>query len=64
MSKALAATKDSAAIIGEARALLQNGHVNDAAELCQQALDAYPQNGDVLYTLAVARRLPRMKRII
>ncbi len=59
MSKALAATKDSAAIIGEARALLQSGHVNDAAELCQQALDAYPQNGDALYTLAVARRLQK-----
>jgi tetratricopeptide (TPR) repeat protein len=59
MSEAPAALRDCEAMIGEARSLLKNGRVTDAAILCQQAVEADPQNGDALYTLAVAHRLQK-----
>ncbi len=59
MSETLAAAKDFDAMIGDARSLLKNGRVTDAAILSQQILDAEPHNGDALYIAAVARRLEK-----
>ncbi len=59
MSEALTAVRGNEAIIGDARAFLQRGQINEAADLCQQVLDAEPKNRDGLYTLAVARRLQK-----
>ncbi len=59
MSEAMAIARDSDAIVGEARSLLQHGRAADAANLCQEILDSEPENKDALYTLAVARRLQK-----
>jgi tetratricopeptide (TPR) repeat protein len=59
MSEALAFARDCEAMTAEARLLLQNGRILDAASLCQQVLDNEPQNTDALYTLAVVRRLQK-----
>lgn len=59
MSEALVAERDNEAIVGEARSLLKNGRVTEAAFLCQQVLDAEPKNTEARYTLAVIRRLQK-----
>lgn len=43
--------------VNEARKLLQAGQLTRAEALCRAVLDDEPDNGDALYTLAVAQRL-------
>ena len=59
MNDTMEAEGNSTALIGEARSLLQGGRIEDAASVCQKLLHTEPQNGDALYTLAVARRLQK-----
>ena len=59
MNDTMEAEGNSAALIGEARSLLQGGRIEDAASVCRKLLRTEPQNGDALYTLAVARRLQK-----
>ena len=45
--------------LGRARALLQNGQLPAAAQLCEEILRNEPEGRDALYTLAVVRRYQR-----
>jgi tetratricopeptide (TPR) repeat protein len=45
------------AALRDARGLLQAGRLGDAVVACQTLLDFSPDNGDALYTLAVAQRM-------
>ncbi len=45
--------------LSRARALLQNGLLPAAAQLCEEILQSEPEGRDALYTLAVVRRFQR-----
>jgi tetratricopeptide (TPR) repeat protein len=57
MADAAATAPESGRRVSEARRLLQFGQLLQSAELCRAVLEDEPNNGDALYTLAVAQRL-------
>jgi tetratricopeptide (TPR) repeat protein len=57
MTDAALAAPEISSRVDNARKLLQSGRLTQAADLCRAVLDDEPDNGDALYTLAVAQRL-------
>ncbi len=50
---------DGDTLVARARAALQQGNLNGAVALCEQALDASPRHVEAIYTSIVARRYQR-----